>query len=262
MSGQIHLSLQELRAVQLAQLEMLREVHRICEKHGIKYCIIAGTFLGAVRHKKHIPWDDDADVAMLREEYEKFATICQTEIDSEKFYFQDHKKTKGYRWGYGKIRRKGTEFVRLKQEHMPYEQGIFIDVFPLDYVPEFSPLRALHCLFCFAIRKTLWFGAKNKLIAKIPLSFIFFFYNILTKAKPTSLVRILTFPTVKNRIYAYKAKWYKELSEIEFDGYNFPCPKDGDEYLTFKFGNYMELPPESERKTHPVSRLKVQLKPD
>jgi lipopolysaccharide cholinephosphotransferase len=140
---------------------------------------------------------------------------------------------------------------------MPYEQGIFIDVFPLDFVPEFAPLRGLHCLACFVIRKTLWFGVKNKLIAKIPLSFIFFFHSILTKAKPTNLVRILTFPTPRCRIYAYYAKWYIELAEIEFAGYKFPCPKDGDEYLTFKFGNYMELPPQSERKTHPVSKFKL-----
>ena len=254
----IQLTQQELRALQLVQVDMLKEVDRICKKANIVYCIIAGTFLGAVRHKKHIPWDDDADVAMLREEYEKFAQVCKAELNAEKFYFQDHKHTKGYRWGYGKLRRKNTLFLREGQEHLPYEQGIFIDIFPLDFVPEFAPLRGLHCLMCFAIRKTLWFGAKNKLIAKIPLTFIFFFYNILTKAKPTSLVRILTFPTPKGRIYAYCAKWYKELSEIEFDGFKFPCPKDGDEYLSFKFGNYMELPPENERKTHPVSEFRVE----
>jgi lipopolysaccharide cholinephosphotransferase len=249
------LSPNELLGLQAVQVELLREIDRICKKCGIKYCIIAGTLLGAVRHKKHIPWDDDADVAMMRDEYEKFVQLCATELNVEKFYFQDHKRTKGYRWGYGKLRRKDSLFLREGQEHLPYEQGIFVDVFPLDFVPEFAPLRGLHSLFCFAIRKTLWFGAKNKLIAKIPLSFIFFFHGILTKAKPANLVRILTFPTPKGRIYAYHAKWYKELTEIEFAGYKFSCPKDCDEYLTFKFGNYMELPPQSERKTHPVSKF-------
>jgi len=250
-----HLSSDELLGLQAVQVELLLEVDRICKKCDIKYCIIAGTLLGAVRHKKHIPWDDDADVAMLRSEYEKFSQACQKELNTKNFYFQDHKLTKGYRWGYGKLRRKDSLFLREGQEHLPYEQGIFIDVFPLDSVPEFAPLRGLHSFFCFIIRKTLWFGVKNKLISKIPLPFIFFFHNILTKIKPTALVRTLTFPTVKGRMFAYKAKWYKELAEIEFAGNKFPCPKHWEEYLKFKFGNYMELPPQSERKTHPVSKF-------
>ena len=110
-----HLSKKELRDVQLIELEMLIEVDRICRKCGIKYCISAGTMLGAVRHGGFIPWDDDADVAFLRPEYEKFRKACETELDTDKFYFQDYRNTKGYRWGYGKLRRKGTEFIRLNQ---------------------------------------------------------------------------------------------------------------------------------------------------
>ena len=109
--------------MQMIQLEMLAEVDRICRKCNIHYNIIAGTLLGAVRHGGYIPWDDDADVAFLRPEYEKFRIACETELDGERFYFQDHRNTKGYRWGYGKLRRKGTLFVREHQEHMPYEQN-------------------------------------------------------------------------------------------------------------------------------------------
>jgi len=127
-----YLSEGELRKVQLVQLELLQEVDRICKKCDIQYNIIAGTLLGAVRHGGYIPWDDDADVALLRDEYEKFRAACETELDTTRFYFQDHRNTPGYRWGYGKLRRKETLFLRENQEHMPYEQGIFIDVFPLD----------------------------------------------------------------------------------------------------------------------------------
>lgn len=101
-----------LRKIQLIQLEMLQEVDRICKKHNIYYNIIAGTLLGAVRHGGYIPWDDDADVALLRNEYEKFRKVCRVELDRTKYYFQDHKNTKGYRWGYGKLRRKNTLFLR------------------------------------------------------------------------------------------------------------------------------------------------------
>ena len=101
-----HLTNDELRRVQLIQLEMLKEVDRICNLCGIHYNIIAGTLLGAVRHQGYIPWDDDADVALLREEYEKFRVACEKELDHNRFYFQDHRNTAGYRWGYGKLRRK------------------------------------------------------------------------------------------------------------------------------------------------------------
>ena len=132
----IHLDNESLRQLQMIELELLLEVDRICKKCGIHYNIIAGTMLGAVRHGGFIPWDDDADVAFLRPEYERFRAACRTELDTGRFYFQDHTVTSGYRWGYGKLRRKGTIFLREHQEHMPYEQGVFIDIFPLDAVPE------------------------------------------------------------------------------------------------------------------------------
>lgn len=265
------LSPQELRSVQLIQLELLLEVDRICKKCGIKYNIIAGTLLGAVRHGGYIPWDDDADVALLRPEYEKFRIACETELDNSRFYFQDHRNTKGYRWGYGKLRRKGTEFVRKNQEHMPYDQGIFIDIFPLDNVPENYIVRCFHNFHCFLIRKTLWsavgrIGDKNafmrlvySLLYKIPDYKVFKHYHrFMTKYNKvqTKWVRILTFPT-PNRKFGYLRKWYEESADIKFENYYFPGIKEYDEYLTFKFGNYMELPPVNMRKTHPVTELKL-----
>ena len=145
-----------LRQIQMVQLEMLEEVDRICKKCNIHYNIIAGTLLGAVRHGGYIPWDDDADVAMLREEYEKFRKACKTELDTSRFEFQDDRRTRGYRWGYGKLRRKGTLFLREFQENMPYFQGIFIDVFPLDSVPDNYFLRSINNFECFCVRKILW----------------------------------------------------------------------------------------------------------
>lgn len=145
----IELDKDTLRRLQHTELELLREVDRICRKNHIHYNIIAGTLLGAVRHGGFIPWDDDADVAMMRQDYEKFCKVCVTDLDMEKFYFQDQKNTKGYRWGYGKLRRKDTLFLREYQEHMPYGQGVFIDIFPLDYVPENYVLRCIHNLICF-----------------------------------------------------------------------------------------------------------------
>ena len=267
----IELDAQTLRALQKTELELLIEVDRICRKCGIHYNIIAGTLLGAVRHGGFIPWDDDADVAMLRPEYEKFRKACETELDTSRFYFQDHRNTKGYRWGYGKLRRKGTVFLREHQEHMPYEQGVFIDVFPLDGVPDNYVKRCVHNFHCFLIRKIFWsavgrFSDKNAfmrgvygLLYKIPEQKIYGHYErFIDKSNQIGKdwVRILTFPT-PNREYGYRRKWYEKSRKIAFEKIELDGIADYDAYLTFKFGKYMELPPEGQRKVHPVSDIKL-----
>lgn len=267
----IHLDKGQLRQLQMIELEMLIEVDRICKKCGIKYNIIAGTLLGAVRHGGFIPWDDDADIAMLRPEYEKFRQACKTELDTTRFYFQDHRNTRGYRWGYGKLRRKSTTFLRENQEHMPYKQGVFIDIFPLDGVPDNYLLRSIHNFHCFCVRKILWSAVGRvsdkksymriwyQLLYKISGKRIFKHYNKMvykSNKKPSKMVRILMFPT-PNKAYGYFRRWYEESSPIAFEKHIFDGIKEYDEYLSFKFGNYMKMPPEEERKVHPVSDIKL-----
>ncbi len=260
-----------LRKIQLIQLEMLEEVDRICRKCEIRYNIIAGTLLGAVRHGGYIPWDDDADVALLRPEYEKFRIAVRTELDTTRFYFQDNRRTKEYRWGYGKLRRKNTLFLREYQEHMPYRQGIFIDIFPLDGVPDNYLLRSLKNFECFCVRKILWSKVGKvaadsyikrwwfRILSKIPERAIWkYYYKMVRKAnrKKTKMVRILMFPT-PNSSWGYYRFWYEHSMDIIFEGKVFQGIKDYDEYLSFKFGDYMTVPSKERRKVHPVSVLKV-----
>ncbi len=267
----VELNKEQLRALQLIELEMLIEVDRICKKCDIKYNIIAGTLLGAVRNGGFIPWDDDADVAMLRTEYEKFRLACKTELDVARFEFQDHRNTKGYRWGYGKLRRKDTLFLREHQEHMPYFQGVFIDIFPLDGVPDNYCLRTFKNFECFCVRKILWskvgkIAERNRvkrkiyeMLARIPEDMVFRFYHLMihnANNRKRKMVRILMFPT-PNSEWGYYRKWYETSTDTIFEGVTFRGIKDYDEYLSFKFGDYMELPPVEARKVHPVSKLKL-----
>ena len=279
----VRLDAEQLREVQLTELEMLREVHRICEKHEIPYVIIAGTLLGAVRGGGFIPWDDDADVAMLRRDYERFREVCRSELDGERFVFQDDRCTPGYRWGYGKLRRKQTLFLREDQEDMPYFQGIFIDIFPLDEVPACWPRRMLWDLACFAVRKALWAPVGKKAdksawkrylyarMDRIPEERILARLHALT-ARSRRLtertdrrerargrngkryVRPLTFPT-PNACRGYDRAWYTERRLYRFESAELYGIREAEDYLRFKYGNYREPPPRSERKTHPVSRL-------
>ena len=269
--AQYDLSSEELRQIQQIQLNMLIQVDDICRRHDIHYNIIAGTLLGAIRHKGYIPWDDDADVALFRKDYERFRTVCKEELDKSQYYFQDHTNTKGYRWGYGKFRKKGTLFLRKNQEDMPYEQGIFIDIFPLDKVPANLILRSFHNFHCFCIRNILWSSVGKKqeknlfkkmcysILSYIPEDIFLHHYDSFTKKSnylKSDWVRILTYPT-PTKDYGYRKRWYEESIEIEFEGKMFYGIKDWDEYLTFKFGNYWILPEQEKRKTHPITKLKL-----
>ncbi len=260
-----------LRQLQMIQLEMLVEVDRICKKCGIHYNIIAGTLLGAVRHGGYIPWDDDADVAFLRSEYERFREACKTELDKTRFIFQDHRNTRGYRWGYGKLRRKNTLFLREHQEHLPYMQGVFIDIFPLDGVPDNYFLRSMKNFECFCVRKILWSRVGKvaeksywkrkvyRLLDRIPEKLVFRYYHIMihrANQRETRMVRILTFPA-PNEEYGYYRCWYENSADTVFEGITFQGIKDYDSYLNFKFGRYMKLPPVEMRKVHPVSELRL-----
>lgn len=260
-----------LRKVQMVELEMLIELDRICRKNGIQYTIIGGTLIGALRNEGFIPWDDDIDVAMLRSEYEKFRTVCKKDLDQTRFYFQDHRNTKGYRWGYGKLRRKDTLFLREHQEHMPYEQGIFLDIFPHDGVPDGYFCRVLHNLHCFIVRKFLWSevgrvaeknAVKKKvydIMSRMPEKRIFSEYQKLicrSNHRKTKRVRALMFPTF-GKEFGYCRKWFEPGDDVRFEGHMFQCMKGAREYLEFSYGDYLQLPPVEKRKVHPVSDIKV-----
>lgn len=263
-----NLSKEELRQVQLIEVEMLVEIDRICKKCGIQYCISAGTQLGAVRHQGFIPWDDDADIAFLRPEYEKFRDACETELDRERFYFQDYRNTQGYRWGYGKLRRKGTEFIRLQQEHMPYEQGIFVDIMPYDNVPDSYILRKIHTFQCFLYRKSFWaplgrMQAKGLekaiycLLAQISDEKLYASYGRFVEKcnrKETKRIRINTFP-VPGHENGYPRSCFIDLVPMTYENITVMGMRDYHTYLSYKYGDYMQLPPESKRKIHPVSKL-------
>jgi len=268
------LSAQELRSLQMVLFEMLVEIDRICKKYKIEYGIDGGTLLGAVRHKGFIPWDDDLDIVMMRSEYIKLREACKNELDKTRFFFQDNTTDPNYRWGYGRIRRLDSEFVRCGQEHLKMKTGIFLDIFPRDDVPDFYPLRLCHAFRCFFWRKVLYseVGKVNspsliqrgvyKMLNAIPAARAFRAYEKIANklnAKHTSFVRCygFTIATKQKQIFAYPRKWFEEFAPIEFEGEIFPTCKDYHEYLTFVYGDYMLLPPPEQRRWHPCSSFKL-----
>lgn len=271
------LTKEEFRKMQLMQLDMIKELDRVCRKHNIKYTIFGGTMLGAVRHKGYIPWDDDADIAMLREEYEKFKKVSN-ELDPSICFFQDYETDPYYRWGYSKLRRTNTRHVRIGQEHIKSKTGFFIDIFPMDDIPKSTIGQILGDAYYFCLRKILYSEvgkyAKNtnffikkwySLLSKIPTKFVYKrLEKLASKSNNTSenKVRCLLFPAtgklyVKNSIktrYGMPKKWFLDVKEYSFEKYKFYGTKDYDDVLTYIYGDYMKLPPEDKRDPHaPVS---------
>ena len=121
------------------ELDILEKIIKICEENDIKYSLCGGSLLGAIRHKGFIPWDDDIDVCMKREDYSKFLTIAEKEL-SYPYFVQYSKTEKMYTRGHAQIRNSETTAI-LKVETTSYgknnyNKGIFVDIFPLDNVPD------------------------------------------------------------------------------------------------------------------------------
>lgn len=269
------LSSEEFRRLQLVELEVLSEVDRVCRKHNINYVIYGGTMLGAVRHKGFIPWDDDVDIAMLREDYIKFKAI-QSDLNPDICFLQDHDSDPDYRWGYTKVRRTGTSYIRIGQEHMKYKTGIFIDIMPMDDVPLSIPGQMLEYFICYLFRKILWSevgkysntGLKRlwfKLINYIPANRVYNWLDRIVKKSRNNTpnkVRCLLLPAygkpfVHNPItirYGMPKEWFIERAEYDFEGHKFWGTKDYNAILKYSYNDYMKLPPENQREQHaPVS---------
>ncbi len=263
----------ELKRLQQTEMEMLVEFDRICRKHHIRYSLDGGTLLGAVRHKGFIPWDDDIDVIMLREEYFKFRKCCKKELDRERFFFQDYRTDPGYRWGYAKLRRNHTEFIRQGQEKLKQHPGVFMDIFVVDNVPDGYVSRRVHHFFCFLIRKILYseVGKENEtnvlrrgiyqLLSRIPKDRVFRERNRLaawSNQRRTELISHYTLEYPPHCRYGLPRKCFDEMVELDFEGKKFYGFKDYDLYLSTYYGDYMTLPPKEKQVPHlTVSRLKL-----
>ena len=272
MASKIELKGKEFRRLQLIQLDLLREVDRVCRANNINYVISDGSMLGAIRHKGFIPWDDDIDVCMLREEYEKFKKVAN-QLNPEIAYFQDHTTDPNYFWGYGKVRRTGTRFVRVGQSHLKFKDGVGMDIFPLDDVPNSTIGRMLQDFRLFLMRKHLYaqVAIKNEK-KKIPL----LIYKIMAKKKPAKILKKYDKMAAKSsssnnkevRLYFYQApgkqyvktplrhrysmpkKWFIETMDVPFEDMIARGVKDYDNYLKYMFHDYMTPPPEDKRDPH------------
>lgn len=244
------------RQVQLKILEILSEIDRICTTNNIKYYLAYGTTIGAIRHKGFIPWDDDADIHMFKDDYEKFKKICKTEL-KEKYFFQDEETDKGYKSYLPKIRMNDTAFVEGWSKDWDMHQGIYVDIFILDECPKNKKIQDMN----IKIRKNTEFTRRE-------------IYN---KQNTKNFIKNMIRPIVKNNfiLNIWKSLVYNPCKKddslcidvndfgnifprhvfgtpkrVDFEGYKLNIPEKAEEYLTYYYGDFMTPPPETERVSH------------
>ncbi len=262
-----HLDAQTLRKLQLVEVKALDEVRRICEKHDLKYFLIAGTLIGAIRHKGFIPWDDDIDIGMLRSDYNKFIEYCKTDLDTGHFFLQSPSTEKGSAdFGLLRIRINGTKYIERHRKNLNLHSGIFVEIFPYDDLPDNELHRFFYSYSFYFLKKAAGarlgykYGNGNPFKEFIVACLAFF-----TKIIPLNkLIKLLdnyqqfyqnpdskwVFLIAGGESYKkekHLRKTVSELSTAEFEGKQYPVPKDYDTFLTEQYGDYMTPPPEDKR---------------
>lgn len=260
-----------IRKMQMIELDMLKEVDHICRENGLFYELDGGTLLGAVRHGGFIPWDDDIDIQMLREDYDKFCEICKTQLDSNKYFLQTYHTDAGYRWGYARILKVGTTFRRADHEMLTSRTGIFIDIFPRDNMPNRGIAKWKYNVDCFWTRKIAYsvVGAvyERNLVKKIGYKFLSYIPIDVVRSRfdklagkyasaQTELVRTPGWHW-RQESDGYKRQWLENRIEIPFEDMMAYAPANTDEFLRYMYGNnYMTPPPEGNRNPqHPATMI-------
>ena len=250
-----------LRKLQLTQLEILKEIDAFCRKNNIKYSLYAGSLLGAVRHKGFIPWDDDLDICMERKEYDKFIRMW-LENKPDGYILQNKEIEANFSQSFTKIRKDHTTFLQKGETPGLYHTGIFVDVFPIDRMPNGRIAKAVFWLRCmiyqlytreFIPPKASTFTKiiagillktttsehrkeiRNKLLKKIRK------YDINYKLNPIAIETVAS-------MHSYcPVNMLDSFTFLKFEDDEFMCFEAWDEYLKCKYGDYRKLPPKGEQ---------------
>lgn len=241
---------------QEALRRLLVEFDRVCKALAIPYVLFAGTLLGAVRHKGFIPWDDDLDILMLREDYDRFLREAPAVLDTETFYLQ---KEFSEHWPlfFSKLRLNGTACLEKYHPKDPeVHQGIYIDIFPCDNAARSHAGRRLQFIASkVVIAKALdkrgyetHSKAKKAFMTLCRLLPLAPFLHRAKRGDPHGDTVHSFFAAAKN--YSknlYPRTYLTQLTEGEFAGGRYPIPVDYDSCLRALYGDYMQLPPPEQR---------------
>lgn len=253
---------QSLKSV---QLDILKCFIGICKKHNLRYFLLGGSALGAIRHQGYIPWDDDIDVGLPRNDYMKFLQIAQSEMPKN-YFLQTTETDPLYPLNFAKIRNSETTFIEKTISHLKINHGVYIDIFPLDGFPS-KKLKQMNTMFKISLYKRSIFNVFNiekkglGIKENLKLSVVTFLFSnpYETLKKQDKLFK--TFSYEKSDLVAnYSGAWAeKEIvpktffgngTRAFFENIEVCVPEKYDSYLKHIYGDYMTPPPEEKRVGH------------
>lgn len=248
-----------LRKVQLRMLEILIVIDGLCRKNNIRYWINYGTLLGAVRHGGFIPWDDDLDINVHEQDFERFQKICSEQLPDDLF-LQNEKTDPDSKMGIGmlKIRDKNSLFIHpFDNFKKDYNKGVFIDVFMVRTYPDVNWKLLKYLLLRVGYAHGFYKYNPELNVKNIACYFLYplsyFFHKSLLKCftfgKP-ALVGVIPECYVYGKFSRIEDVF--PLREIEFEGHVFMAPNNPKACLEDQFGDYMQIPSPENRRTHVV----------
>lgn len=254
----------ELRELQLIELDILKEVDRICKKNKITYYMAEGSLLGAMRHQGFIPWDDDLDIAMLRSDYEKFLKIAPKEI-SKKYEIQHQTTIKNYWSPFIKVRYlDNSKYAQKHIAHLTNHNGPLLDIFPIDNVPKENNLKQYIQAFKIKLYRGMlglklyrkpknlktyivWFLAKFYTIKNLHQKLDKTFKKYNNENNPY-LVNLASYYNYKKQTFL--KDFYGTPRYVKFEDIMVPVPKEAEKILTKIYGeDYTNIPPIEKRIT-------------
>ena len=267
----IKLTPEELKKLQFKSLEIAEYLVRFCEEHGLKVYLYAGSLLGAVRHKGFIPWDDDIDMEMPAPDYKKLLEIWPKEADTERYSLVYQTKDYNDHHLSAAIKDNHTTFITEASVDTDGVQGVGIDLGPMHAAPRSKlgqKLQLICAAGCSLFKASRLPNRQSKAVytaSKILLGIFrtpgirYFIWSTLEKwasiPDKTYDKQIYTrefsmFPYIT---WIFEKKWFDEVEMVPYEHTKMPIPVGAHEYLTKRYGNYMELPPEEDR--HPEHRI-------
>lgn len=261
-------------------LEIMQDIHTMCVKNNIGYSMVGGTLLGAVRHKGFIPWDDDFDISMLREDFEKFKECFEKDLGDKYILEAPNYKNIESKTVFGKVHKKGTQLWEVQDVSVPFAKGIYIDIFIYDNVSANKLVRKIDGLISDFMKgvatsmvyykypseiMTQYYGAtsasKSYLKKRRFLGFLFsfiphktwvnWFDKFVSRHKKDT--GIITAPTGRKYYNGeiIKKSWWKPFQLMPFEDKEFCAMNEPHKYLANLYGNdYMQLPPVDKRERH------------